>query len=82
MMEEGIGKAYVEIPKFNGANVPVTVAARVMRKDPQFVRLCIERGLLDIGVAVKMEGSSRYDYYISPFKLWRETGYVYDGEAR
>ncbi len=31
-------RVYLEIPKFTGENVPVAVAARVMRKDKQFVR--------------------------------------------
>ena len=72
-------KVYVEVPKFSGENVPVAVAARVMKKDKQFVRQGIIQGLLNFGVAFKKEGSSTYDYYISPLKFWKETGYVYDG---
>ena len=64
---------------FTGENVPVNVAARVMKKDPQFVRQGIIQGLLTFGVAFKKDGSSQYDYYISPMKFWQETGYVYDG---
>ena len=73
-------KIYLEIPEFSGENVPVTVAARVMKKDPQFIRQGIILGFLKIGVAFKKDGSSQYDYYISPRKLWEETGYVYNGE--
>lgn len=72
-------KIYLEIPKFTGENVPVNVAARVMKKDPQFIRQGLILGFLTFGVAFKKEGSSQYDYYISPMKFWQETGYVYDG---
>ncbi|MCD8398138.1 MAG: hypothetical protein LUD12_13335 [Lachnospiraceae bacterium] len=73
-------RIYLEIPEFTGENVPVAVAARVMKKDKQFIRQGIIQGLLPFGVAFQKEGSSQYDYYISPIKFWRETGYVYSGE--
>ena len=72
-------KVYVEIPEFTGSNVPVSVAAKVMKKDKQFIRQGIVQGLLTFGVAIKKEGRSEYDYYISPLKFWQETGYVYTG---
>ena len=31
-------KVYLEVPEFTGENVPVAVAARVMKKDQQFIR--------------------------------------------
>ena len=68
-------KVYLEVPEFTGENVPVAVAARVMKKDQQFIR----QGII-LGVAFKKEGSSQYDYYISPMKFWEETGFVYAGE--
>ena len=70
-------KVYVDVPEFDGANVPVAVAAKVMKKDKQFIRQGIVQGLLKFGVAFKKEGSTEYDYYISPMKFWQETGYVY-----
>lgn len=73
------GKIYLEVPEFTGENVPVQVAARVMKKDQQFIRQGIILGILKFGVAFKKEGSTHYDYYISPRKFWEETGYVYDG---
>ena len=72
-------KIYLEVPKFTGENVPVNVAARAMKKDPQFIRQGLILGLLTFGVAFKKDGSSQYDYCISPMKFWQETGYVYDG---
>ena len=72
-------RIYLEVPTFTGENVPVNVAASVMKKDPQFVRQGLILGLLSFGVAFKKEGSTQYDYYISPIKFWEETGYVYNG---
>ena len=72
-------KIYLELPRFTGENVPVTVAASVMKKDQQFIRQGLILGFLKFGGAFKKEGSSQYDYYISPMKFWEETGYVYDG---
>ena len=71
-------KIYYDVPKFSGANVPVAVAAKVMRKDKQFIRKGIIQGLLKFGVSFKKEGSNEYDYYISPLKFWQETGFIYD----
>ena len=49
-------KVWLEVPRFTGENVPVNVAARVMKKDPQFVRQGIIQGLLTFGVAFKKDG--------------------------
>lgn len=70
-------KVYLDVPKFDGGNVPITEAARIMHKDPQFIRQGIIQGVLKFGVAIKKEGSTQYDYYISPLKFWEETGYVF-----
>ncbi len=75
-------KVYLEMPEFTGENVPVAVAARVMKKDQQFIRQGIILGLLEFGIAFKKEGSNQYDYYISPIKFWKETGFVYNGEEK
>lgn len=56
--------------------ITVAEAAKRMGKAPQFVRLCLQRGLLPIGLATKTSKSGRnYNYYISP-KLF----YEYIGE--
>ncbi len=72
-------KVWLEVPRFTGENVPVNVAARVMKKDPQFVRQGIIQGFTRSELLFKKDGSSQYDYYISPMKFWQETGYIYDG---
>lgn len=69
----------IEIPEFTGANVPITEAAKIMKKDQQFIRQGIIMGILPFGIAYKKKGSSHYDYYISPKEFWEYTGYVYRG---
>lgn len=45
--------------------VTVAEAARRMGKSQQFIRICLQRGLLPIGTATKT-GSKNWNYYISP----------------
>lgn len=67
---------------YNGANVPVTVAAKVMRKDPMFIRIGLQRGLLPFGVAIKKdEHGKQFDYYISPKLFYEYTGFLWDTVA-
>lgn len=74
-----MASVYLKPPEFTGEAVPVTVAAEVMGKDPQFIRIALIRGLLPIGMAMKIdEESNRYNYYISPKLFWEYTGYVYE----
>ncbi|MGN0484068.1 MAG: hypothetical protein ACI4HI_11010 [Lachnospiraceae bacterium] len=72
-------KTVYSVPEFNGANIPVVEAARIMKKDQQFIREGMKNGILPIGLAYKKPGSQNYDYYISPKLFWEFTGYVYDG---
>lgn len=60
-------------------SVPISVASKVLGKDPTYVRQGIITGILPIGYAFKKVGSSKYCYYISPKKFEELTGYVYDG---
>jgi len=71
-----------QIPEFSGENIPVTVAAKIMKKDQQFIRQGMIKGLLPIGTAFKKDGSDQYDYYISPKLFWEFTGYVYKGDIQ
>ena len=77
--------------KFITGSVPVSVAARVYGKDASWVRAGIIAGWLPIGKATrngqlitKVEDiDSRYgriNFYISPKKLWEDTGYLWRGE--
>ena len=71
-------------------SVPVAVAAKVYGKDPCWVRAGIIAGWLPIGYATRngklvtsvqdMNSSyGRINYYISPLKLYQDTGYIWEG---
>ena len=77
--------------EFESGSVPVAVAARVYGKDAFWVRAGIISGWLPIGRATRdgkvitniNEMDSRYGritYYISPKKLYEDTGYIWKGE--
>lgn len=78
---------------FTGGSVPVSVAAKVYGKDASWVRAGIIAGWLPIGKATRNgklitsieEMNSKYgriNFYISPKKLYEETGYVWRGERQ
>lgn len=78
---------------FIKGSVPVAVAARVYGKDASWIRAGIVAGWLPIGKATRNgqlitkveEIDSKYgriNFYISPKKLWEETGYLWKGEKR
>lgn len=69
----------IKIPEFSGANVSIKIASEVMKKDQQFIRQGLIQGILPFGVAFKKEGSTQYDYYISPLEFWKFTGYIFKG---
>ena len=74
---------------FAKGSVPVAVVARIYGKDPSWVRAGIINGWLPIGVATKNgkrvtsinEGVGRTNYYISPKRLYEETGYRWTGRG-
>lgn len=81
---------YMRFPK---GSVPVAVAAKVYHKDANWIRAGLIEGWLGIGYATRggkvvrslKEQSSklgRINYYISPAKLYEQTGYIWRGEKR
>ena len=46
--------------------ITVTTAARLMGKSTLFVREAMRQGRLPIGEAMKMPGSNKWSFYISP----------------
>lgn len=80
-----------QVPKFSNGNVPVNVAAEVYGKEPTWIRAGIIGGWLPIGIAIRKgepvtdisQMDSKYgriDYFISPLKLWKDTGFVWRRE--
>lgn len=79
--------------EFPQGSVPVAVAARVYGKDASWVRAGIISGWLQIGKATRSgklvttieEMDSRYgriNFYISPKRLYEETGFLWKGERQ
>ena len=79
--------------EFPQGSVPVAVAARVYGKDASWVRAGIVSGWLPIGKATRSgklvttieEMDSRYgriNFYISPQRLYEETGFLWKGERQ
>ncbi len=76
---------------FIKGSVPIPVAAKVYGKSESWIRVGIIAGWLPIGIAtrrgeqvtdVKKIGSQfgRIDYYVSAQKLYKETGYLWNGK--
>lgn len=76
---------------FEQGSVPVSIAAKVYGKDPSWVRAGIIVGWLPIGKATrngkqitKMDDvdsrKGRINFYISPKKLYEDTGYLWGGK--
>lgn len=68
-------KYEVELPSFTGRNVPISEIAKAIGKDAQYIRVGLQKGILQFGYAIKMENSHEYNYYCPDKKVWEETGY-------
>lgn len=66
--------------RFSGKNISVANAAKIMGKDQAFIRQALIDEALPIGIAYKKEGSSQYDFYISPKLLYEFTGFYFDDD--
>lgn len=77
---------------FPEGSVPVAVVARIYGKDLHWVRAGIISGWLPIGIATRngkqvtdlTQSSSRLgriNFYISPKRLYEETGYLWTGKT-
>ncbi len=54
------------------AKLSIREVAKIMHKDPKYVREGLKQQVLPFGAAVKV--SSRYSYYISPEKFYNYIG--------
>lgn len=80
----------METIEFGTGSVPVSTAAKIYGKDATWVRAGIIAGWLPIGVATR-DGEKitdisqidskfgRINFYISPKKLFEDTGYIWRG---
>lgn len=69
----------MERPEFPPGGVPVKVAAAVYGKAPCFIHEGIRAGWLPIGHM--KPGEQKDNFYISPLKLWEDTGFAYTGQS-
>ena len=76
--------------EFGKGGVPVRIVAEIYGKDPSWIRAGLIPGYLPIGNATRngqvitsidqMNSKfGRINYYISPKKLYDETGYIWKG---
>lgn len=68
-------RVFIELPNFTGRNVPIAELSKATGKDPQFIRIGLQKGLLKFGYALKRDNSSEFNYYCPDKKVWEETGY-------
>lgn len=67
-------------PIFECANIPIKTAARALKMDSQTVRLLLQSGMVNWGIAYRRTPKSRqYSYLIYPKKFYKETGFIYKG---
>ena len=50
-------------------NVSIKEAARLLKTSQQFLRIALQQNAFPFGVAIKINDSSKYTYYISRKKL-------------
>lgn len=81
MIDMSESRLYVELPPFTGRNVPITEIAKAMKKDAQYVRIGLQKGILTFGYAIKLDDSNEYNYYCPDRKVWEEIGYFRQTEA-
>lgn len=58
-------------------NIPVAVAAKVLKMDNQTVRLLLQNGLVNWGIAYKRPGSRQFSYIIYAKQFYEATGFQY-----
>lgn len=63
-------KEYVEKRKKEN-KITIKKASELMGKSQSFVRIAMQRNLINIGTCIKKEGCKRYDYYINPELLYK-----------
>lgn len=62
-------------PNFTGRNVPIGEIAKASGKEPQFIRIGLQKGILKFGFAMRKDNSSEYNYYCPDKLVWEQLGY-------
>ena len=75
-----ISEAEEQVMSFDGGNIPLRMAAQIMKLDYQTVRLGLIQGEFPIGKALKAKGSKSYTFYISPKLFYDFTGCIVTNE--
>lgn len=55
-------------------NLTVSDVAKALNKSPQYIRICLQKGLLPFGAAAKMPHSGLWTYVIFPKKFKEYVG--------
>lgn len=55
-------------------NISVEQASKLIGKPTQWVRIAMQRNIINIGTCIKRDGCKRYDYYINPTLLYKYLG--------
>lgn len=64
-----------KVIQFSGKSVPPKLAAEIMGKSYDFVRIGLTQGVLPFGVAIQLKGSNN-TFYISPKLFYEYTGRI------
>ena len=77
-------------PEFASGTIPVSVAAKILKKAPSWIQAGIIGGWLPIGYATRegklvkslddIKSNKKIDYVIIPKMFWELTGYIWRGE--
>ena len=72
----------IMVPSFTGRNVPITEIARATGKDPQFLCIGLQKGILTFGYAFRNEKSSELNNFCPERKVWEPIGYFNENAGR
>ena len=65
----------IDLPHFTGRNVTISEIASATGKDPQYLRIGLQKGIFHFGYAFKKDNSTEYNYFCPDKKVWEELGY-------
>jgi len=72
----------VKPPEFPPGGVPTEIAARVYGIAPDTLRNQMEQGMIGIGHITRKKKRGQRQIYISPLKLYKDTGFIWRGEKK